>query len=211
MNPPSTSCRLNTVSVLTLAPRKTPVAPLDRILVTVLEKSSPLGSMASSTTTSPPFFAHLRLHRLGQPMAVLRAVVDDADLVHLQRLGEIVGDGGGLDVVVGHDPEHRPALGRKLSRGAHGQHDQIGLRIERPDGVGRAAEDRADYADDTVVLDDLAGDGGCLRRVDLVVRRQVLEVYAGFGKFVLRCSMASSTALPIGMPKKAIPPVSAPS
>ena len=122
-----------------------------------------------------------------QAEAVVGAVVDHADLLEVQRVLHVVGDGRTLHGIVGQPTEEcLPAvLTERRVRRRSRSGDQSGLVEDTAGGLRLTGERRADEADGVLIVDDLWRDRGRLLRVALGVERLQLNLAAGIGGVVL--------------------------
>ena len=109
------------------------------------------------------------LELVGKTLAVCRTVVDDRNLLHLQRLDrELTGDRTLLRIGRHHAERGLVTLRRVLRRGRHRDLGNAGVRVDARSGNGRARVEVTEHALH-VVVHQLLSDGRTRTRVGLVV------------------------------------------
>src|SRR6266566_4335225 len=138
---------------------------------------------------------HRRSDEVGDALAVVLVVVDDEDLLRVQRAGDELADAGALDPVSGQDPvPELPALLRERHVGGRGgDAGDLALLQDGADLLRLAGERGADQADDLVLVDGLLGQRRRLLRSGLTVVGDQLDLGLRAGRVVLvdrhRCAV----------------------
>ena len=140
-------------------------------------KSVALSVVNCSSTTCMPLDCGGLLEHLGNALAVGGAVVDDRDLLQLQRVGGVEGQAGAQGVVVGDDAVGGlvAGLGQVGVGGRAGDVRDAAIVVDLGGGDGGAGVQVADHAGDLGVAQ-LLGDGRALLRVGGVVFGRDLEL-----------------------------------